>query len=1200
MADVATAPSPTLGKLPEASPSASKAVWTMTKLSAAYALGLGLINNSAISLPFGAMIAGIALSGFFVVGVDCVRGSFLPAKALNDFVGFLVLLPLLRSVSSVRESPKGGNNFFTRLLSAAQRSGLVLALVSAGVGAAIYFGKVAELVKYWVVPLLCMHLQLGTFTESTSRSSWPSYMLLHPAMQRHHSEKNLADAASATPAYASKSLHVAASKALPDASSVSDMWASLVRFVIVSGKREFLLWPLGAALGVLSSPWAREALAIDSTPWQLTMQSTTDWMARHYEVPFALVGLYLLGVFGGTALMKNREPLDLKGPLAAWNFLLSVGSMVGLVMASHLAINALRTKGPHSLACDNSIWWGNPSVMLFCLSKVPELVDTAFIVLRKKPLHFLHYYHHATVLLFCWDAWVVNNAVGGLFAIMNLCVHSIMYAYYCAAAIGVRFPQILRKNITNLQLTQMVLGCSLCVYNMCNCNRTPSNNMYGLAMYASYFALFANFWVQQYIILPKKKKAAAQKAAAAEAEPKAEPKAAPAATGFDKDAGTYFLSPINWPMGIYITAIHAFAIWGATLVPSVQLKTILWASLLWPISGFGITGGAHRLWAHRAYKAKLPFRFVTMIANSIANQGTIYHWARDHRTHHLHSETDADPHNALRGFFFAHMGWLYLKKRDAVYEAGKKVDMSDIKADPVCELQRKLDPFWNMFWCFVFPALVSTYGWGERFGAGVLVGGFLRYVAVLHFTWLVNSAAHLYGDRPYDPKSNPSENFCVAVASLGEGWHNWHHKFAFDYAASEYGVGVQFNPTKLIIDLASLVGQTYDLRRATGIWEREVVMKNKKEAENAKLTLSKDATDITLRSIKNAIPKECFQHSYLLSFYHLFEDLAIIASLVAGVLYAQANLPTWAMAIVWPVYWFYAGLVGTGVWVLAHECGHGGFVSNQTVNDIVGFVLHSSLLTPYFSWQITHAKHHRRTNHLTDGETWVPSAGNPESKKVKWLKSYQGTIFRIALVWTIGWWMYLFNNDTGARKNKGQSHFDPKARGLFSTKEEWKVRASNAGMVAAASVLVYLCTIYGTAQMAALYLAPQMIVNIYLTCITFMQHTHEAVPQYDEKEWTWLRGGLATVDRSMGVWFDRRVHHITDSHVCHHLFSDMPFYGAKKATPYIEEHCGKYYRKHVSTCMGSVYLGFWRDFFFTMKECLVVQQDKVDMFYYFK
>merc|ERR1712087_137265 len=92
---------------------------------------------------------------------------------------------------------------------------------------------------------------------------------------------------------------------------------------------------------------------------------------------------------------------------------------------------------------------------------------------------------------------------------------------------------------------------------------------------------------------------------------------------------------------------------------------------------------------------------------------------------------------------------------------------------------------------------------------------------VLHCTWFVNSAAHLWGDRPYDPASNPAENPFVAVASLGEGWHNWHHKYPFDYAASEYGITSQFNPTKLIIDVAAACGMVYERKRATAMWTRE-------------------------------------------------------------------------------------------------------------------------------------------------------------------------------------------------------------------------------------------------------------------------------------------------------------------------------------------------------------------------------------------
>ena len=325
---------------------------------------------------------------------------------------------------------------------------------------------------------------------------------------------------------------------------------------------------------------------------------------------------------------------------------------------------------------------------------------------------------------------------------------------------------------------------------------------------------------------------------------------------------------VRWTMGGYITFVHVLALCALRYVPACQTATLWWAFVLWPISGFGITGGAHRLWSHRSYTASAPYRCVLMIFNSIANQGSIWHWSRDHRTHHFHSETVADPHDAIRGFFFAHIGWLYLKKDKRVAEAGSMVNMDDLRADgfvmvrahgtrhaasararvrafrrfaPHCaprpslpspplpaafasaasQTQKRYDPWWNIFWCFFFPALVATYGWGEQFSNGLMVCGALRYTWVLHCTWLVNSAAHLWGERPYDPNSNPAENPFVSIAAIGEGWHNWHHKYPFDYAASEYGVMRQFNPTKMVIDACASVGLVTERKRATGMWARE-------------------------------------------------------------------------------------------------------------------------------------------------------------------------------------------------------------------------------------------------------------------------------------------------------------------------------------------------------------------------------------------
>jgi stearoyl-CoA desaturase (delta-9 desaturase) len=145
----------------------------------------------------------------------------------------------------------------------------------------------------------------------------------------------------------------------------------------------------------------------------------------------------------------------------------------------------------------------------------------------------------------------------------------------------------------------------------------------------------------------------------------------------------------------------------------------------------------------------------------------------------------------------------------------------DLLEDPVVAFQHRLDPWFNLFMCFFVPTFVPVYFWGETTWTAFLIAGVLRYLGTLHVTWLVNSAAHMFGSHPYDHNIRPAENRLVACLSLGEGWHNWHHKFPFDYATSEYGIFTQYNPSKLLIDFMALIGQVSSRKRATDVWERE-------------------------------------------------------------------------------------------------------------------------------------------------------------------------------------------------------------------------------------------------------------------------------------------------------------------------------------------------------------------------------------------
>jgi len=275
---------------------------------------------------------------------------------------------------------------------------------------------------------------------------------------------------------------------------------------------------------------------------------------------------------------------------------------------------------------------------------------------------------------------------------------------------------------------------------------------------------------------------------------------------------------IDWPLIVFFSMVHVTAFVGAFKVADCKKETLLFSYILYHLSGYGVTVGAHRLWAHRSFEAHFIFRFVAMFFNSICYQGSILSWAINHRLHHAYAETDVDPHNSSRGFFYSHIGWLLLKKHPDRLEAEKKVDASDLWEDPLVRYQHYCDPWYAFYIVWFFPAQVAYYCWGEDYWNGVFVAGALRYCVVLHFTFLVNSAAHLWGDRPYDSNSVAADNVLVTILAGGEGWHNWHHKYPFDYATSEFGISVQFNPSKLVIDMGAMLGLVWNRKRATSAW----------------------------------------------------------------------------------------------------------------------------------------------------------------------------------------------------------------------------------------------------------------------------------------------------------------------------------------------------------------------------------------------
>lgn len=297
------------------------------------------------------------------------------------------------------------------------------------------------------------------------------------------------------------------------------------------------------------------------------------------------------------------------------------------------------------------------------------------------------------------------------------------------------------------------------------------------------------------------------------------------------------LMEIKWKNVVFFTSMYLGAVYGLYLsFTSAMGKTILYSIFLGTMAGLGVTAGAHRLWSHRSYKAKLPLRIFLAFLNTIAFEKDIYDFSRDHRVHHKFSETDADPHNPKRGLFFSHVGWLLVKKHPEVLEKGKTVDLSDLLADPVVRFQRKYYMPLVILLCFVLPTAIPMMFWEENFKNSFFIATILRYMTTVNSTLLINSVAHRWGNRPYDRYIKPADNVWMFFGTMGEGFHNYHHTFPWDYSSSEFGL--RYNLTTAFIDLMAWLGLAYDRKTASPELIRD------RKLRTGELSMHLDTTDM--------------------------------------------------------------------------------------------------------------------------------------------------------------------------------------------------------------------------------------------------------------------------------------------------------------------------------------------------------------------
>ena len=269
-------------------------------------------------------------------------------------------------------------------------------------------------------------------------------------------------------------------------------------------------------------------------------------------------------------------------------------------------------------------------------------------------------------------------------------------------------------------------------------------------------------------------------------------------------------APINWPGTIVLLGTPIAAM---ILLPlytyHADFSAAAWISLffLLALSSLGITAGYHRLWAHRTYEASLPVKIVLMIGGTFAIQNSILFWASGHRVHHRHvDDIELDPYSAKKGFWYSHIGWML---RDYPSGSTDYKNVPDLLNDKMVMFQHNYYIPLVLATNLGIPALI---GWavGDVWGV-MLLGGLLRLILSHHVTFFINSLCHMWGKRPYTDENTARDNFVLAILTWGEGYHNYHHIFQYDY---RNGVKWwQYDPTKWLIWSLSTMGLTKNLRR---------------------------------------------------------------------------------------------------------------------------------------------------------------------------------------------------------------------------------------------------------------------------------------------------------------------------------------------------------------------------------------------------
>ncbi len=249
---------------------------------------------------------------------------------------------------------------------------------------------------------------------------------------------------------------------------------------------------------------------------------------------------------------------------------------------------------------------------------------------------------------------------------------------------------------------------------------------------------------------------------------------------------------------LILTALPLYLWYGS---PSLLLWSL--TALMVFVTGLSITGGYHRYFSHKTFKTKPVVETILLFFSSMAAQGSALRWSFDHRQHHAYTDTDLDPYSINKGFWFAHMFWIF-----------RKPATIDPKVVPdLFRNSRVMFQHRNYALCVTISSVLCALAIGALTGdylGAFVIGTVVRIFTLHHFTWFINSAAHTWGDKPFCQEQSAVNNYILSLLTFGEGYHNYHHTFANDY---RNGVRwYHFDPTKWLIWTLSKLGLAHGLK----------------------------------------------------------------------------------------------------------------------------------------------------------------------------------------------------------------------------------------------------------------------------------------------------------------------------------------------------------------------------------------------------